>query len=63
MKLVLDNVFFLGEVISLAGIGWGAWLVLRHSLCGIVFPANKCFVSPRSLTVSLAHPFRRIARV
>jgi len=63
MKLLFDNLFFLGEMISLAGVAWGAGLVIRHSLCGVVFPARKCFVSPRSLTVSLAHPFRRIARV
>lgn len=63
MKLLLDNLFFLGEVLSLAGVAWGAGLVLRQSLCGTVFPVGTCSVPARSLVVSLAHSFRRIARV
>jgi hypothetical protein len=63
MKLLLDNLFLLGQVISLAGLAWGASLVIRHSLCGIVFPAGKCFITPRALTASLVQPLRRIARV
>lgn len=63
MKLLLDNLFFLGEIISLVGVAWGAWMVTRYSLCGIVFPVRKCSVSPMTLTVSLTQPFRRMARV
>jgi hypothetical protein len=31
MKLLLDNLFLLGQVVSLAGVVWGAWLVLREA--------------------------------
>ena len=41
MKLFLDNLFLLGQVITLAALAWGAWMVLRDSLAGIVFPSHK----------------------
>ncbi len=41
MKLFLDNLFFLGEIVSLAGLALGAWIVLCDSLAGIVFPPTK----------------------
>ena len=41
MKLLLDNLFFIGQVLALAGLAWGAWIVLRESLAGTVFPAHK----------------------
>lgn len=62
MKLLLDNLFFLGEVISVAGLAWGAWLVLRDSLAGTVFPSRKTSALRAVLRASLAYPFRRIAR-
>jgi hypothetical protein len=62
MKLILDNLFFLGEVISVAGLAWGAGLVLRDSLAGTVFPSHKKSALRAVLRVSLAYPFRKIAR-
>jgi len=41
MKFFLDNLFLLGQVICVAGIAWGAWMVLRESLAGVIFPAHK----------------------
>ena len=41
MKLLLDNLFLLGQVISLAMVAYGAWTVLRESLAGTVFPPHK----------------------
>lgn len=61
MKLLLDDLFFLGELLSVAGVAWGAGLVVRESLCGVVLPLRTCPVSAKSLTVSLMHSFRRIA--
>lgn len=62
MKLFLDNLFFLGEIVSLAGLAWGAWLVLRESLAGVVFPVHKKTGLAAAFATSLAHPFRRVAR-
>ena len=62
MKLLFDNLFFLGEVISVAGLAWGAWLVLRDSLAGTVFPAHKKSALGAVLVACLAYHFRKIAR-
>jgi len=63
MKLLLDNLFFLGQVISVAGLAWGAWLVLRDSLAGTVFPIRKKSKLGAVLVTCLTYPFRKIARV
>jgi hypothetical protein len=63
MKLLLDNLFFLGQVICVAGLAWGAWLVLRDSLAGSVFPARKKSMLGALLLAVLAYPFRKITRV
>lgn len=63
MNLLLDNLFFFCQILSLLGMAWGAWLVLRESLTGIVFPGYKSSSLVTSLSASLGHPFRRIARV
>ena len=63
MKLLLDNLFFLGEVISVAGLAWGAWLVLRDSLAGTVFPTRKKSMLGAVLVTCLAYPFRKIVRL
>jgi hypothetical protein len=63
MKLLLDNLFFLGEVISLAGLAWGAGLVLRESLAGSVFPHRKSSGLVTSLAECLLHPIRCLARI
>lgn len=63
MKLLLDNLFFFGEVISLAGLAWGAWLVLRASLAGTVFPDRNKPGPAVVLAACLSYPFRRMARV
>ncbi len=63
MELLLDNLFFLGQILSLLGIAWGAWLVLRESLTGIVFPRHKRTGLFTSLSTLLVNHFRRTARV
>ena len=63
MKPLLDNLFFLGEVISLAGLFWGAGLVLRESLIGIVCPDRKNSGLVAALLGCFAHPFRRAIRI
>lgn len=63
MKLFLDNLFFLGEIVSLAGLGLGAWLVLRESLIGIICPDRKNSGLAVALVTCFAHPFRRVARI
>ena len=63
MKLLLDNLFFLGQVASLAGLAWGAWLVLREYLIDIVCPGRKSAGLVVSLASCLLYPFRRTARV
>jgi hypothetical protein len=63
MKLLLDNMFFLGEVISVAGLAVGAWFVLRESLIGIVCPDRKNSGLAVALVACLAHPFRRTVRI
>lgn len=63
MKLLLDNLYFFGQILSLLGIAWGAGLVLRESLTGIVFPGYIRSSLVTSLSASLLHPFRRVARV
>ncbi|MDH3513879.1 MAG: hypothetical protein OEM83_03300 [Gammaproteobacteria bacterium] len=63
MNLLLDNLFFLGQILSLLGLAWGAWLVLRDALTGVVFPGYRSTSLVSSLSASLFHPFRRIARI
>lgn len=63
METLLDNLFFLGQILSLLGVAWGAWMVLRDSLTGIVFLRPKRFSLFSSLSTLLADHFRRIARV
>ena len=63
MKLLLDNLFFLGEIVSLAGLAVGAWFVLRESLIGIVCPDSKNSGRAMALVACLAHPFRRAVRI
>ncbi|MCR4333137.1 MAG: hypothetical protein NUV34_10635 [Sulfuricaulis sp.] len=63
MKLFLDNLFFLGEIVSLAGVAMGAWFVLRESLIGIVCPDRKNSGRVVALVACLAHPFRRAVRI
>ena len=63
MKLFLDNLFFLGEIVSLAGLAWGAWFVLRESLIGIICPDHKNSGLVVALVACLARPFRRVARI
>ncbi len=63
MKLFLDNLFFFGEIVSLAGVAWGAWLVLRESLIGIICPDRKNSGLVVALVACLARPFRRVARI
>lgn len=41
MKLFLDALYFLGQILAVVGLAWGAWLVLRDSLAGVVFPAHE----------------------
>lgn len=62
MKLLLDNLFFLGQIASLAGLGWGAWLVLREYLVDIVCPGRKSIGLVVSLPSCLLYPFRRTVR-
>lgn len=38
MKLLLDNLFFLGGVVSLTGVVWGAWLVMFEAPGRYRFP-------------------------
>lgn len=67
MKLLLDNLFYLGQIASLAGLAWGAWLVLReflmNSVCHGVCLGHKASGLSLSLACCLLHPFRRTARV
>lgn len=63
MNMLLDNLFYLGQIASLLAMAWGAWLVLRNSLAGIVFPAHLRSSLVMSLSAALIHPFRRTARV
>ncbi len=62
MKFLLDNLFFLGQVICMAGLVWGAWLVLRDSLAGTVFSSRKKSMLEAMLVACLAYPFRKISR-
>ena len=62
MKLLLDNLFFLGQMASVAGLLWGAWLVLREYLIETVCPGRKSFGVAVSLTSCLLQPFRRTVR-
>jgi len=47
MKLLLDNLFFLGEAISLAGVVWGAWLVMFEAPGRFRFPSSQKFRAGR----------------
>ena len=62
MKLLLDNLFYLGQIASLAGLAWGAWLVLREFLIDNVCPSRKTCGLAVSLASCLLHPFRRTVR-
>jgi hypothetical protein len=67
MKLLLDNLFYLGQIASLVGLAWGAWLVLREflldNLCHGVCIGRKVSGLSLSLACCLLHPLRRTARV
>lgn len=63
MKLLLDNLFLLGQVMSLIGLAWGAWLVLRDSLIDALCPGHKGSGFAASLAACVLQPFRRVARV
>ena len=63
MKLLLDNLFFLGQLASLTGLLWGAWQVMREFLIETVCPARKSCGQIVSLASCLLQPFRRIVRV
>jgi hypothetical protein len=63
MKLLLDNLFFLGQLASLAALLWGAWQVMRVYLIETVCPARKTCGQVVSLASCLLQPFRRIVRV
>ena len=63
MKFLLDNLFFLGQLASLTGLLWGAWLVLREFLIESVCPGRKTCGQVVSLASCLLQPFRRIVRV
>ena len=63
MKLLLDNLFFLGQIASLTGLLWGAWQVMRVYLIETVCPARKTCGQVVSLTSCLLQPFRRMVRV
>lgn len=41
MKLFLDTLYLLGQILAVIGLAWGAWLVLRDSLAGTVFPGHE----------------------
>jgi hypothetical protein len=62
MKFLLDNLFFIGEVLSVAGLVWGGWLVLRDSLAGTVFPSHKKSALRAMIRAGLTYPFHKIAR-
>ena len=65
MNVLLDNLFFLGQLASLAGLGWGAWVVLREYLIDTVCPAGRGRAGTgAALAGCLLLPwFRRMARV
>lgn len=62
MKLLLDNLFFLGQIASLTGLLWGAWQVMREFLIETVCPARKTCGQIVSLASCLLQPLRRIVR-
>ena len=47
MKLLLDYLFFLGEVASLAAVLWGAWLVMFEAPGRYRFPHLQKFRAGR----------------
>lgn len=60
MKLLLDTLFHLGQLASLAGLAWGAWLVLREHLIENLCPAgSKTSGAGLSLAGCLLSPFYR----
>lgn len=60
MKLLLDNLFYLGQIASLAGLAWGAWQVARERLIESVCPAgSKSAGAGMSLAGCLLLPFLR----
>jgi hypothetical protein len=63
MKLLLDNLFYFGQIASLAGLAGGAWLVLREYLIDTVCLGHKTSGRTASLVSCLLHPFRRTVRV
>lgn len=62
MKVLLDSLFLCGQVVSLAALAYGSWLVLRERLVDILFPELKKFrVAPLLAAWSLS-PSRRMVR-
>ena len=62
MKLLLDNLFFLGQIISLTALAWGAGLVLRETLIDALCPGRKSAGRFVSRAACVLQSFRRIAR-
>lgn len=63
MKLLLDNLYFLGQIASLTGLFWGAWLVLRESLIDVLCPGRMNSGRAVSLAACVLQPLLRAARV
>jgi hypothetical protein len=63
MKLLLDNLFYLGQIASLAGLAGGAWLVLREHLIDSVCLGRNTSGRTTALVGCLLHPLRRTVRV
>ncbi len=61
-KLLLDNLFFLGQLTSLTGLLWGAWLVLREFLIETVCLGRKSGGQIVSFASCLLQPFRWMVR-
>jgi hypothetical protein len=61
MKLLLDNLFYLGQIASLAGLAGGAWLVLREHLIDTVCLGHTSGRTT-ALVGCLLHPLRRTVR-
>jgi hypothetical protein len=65
MKVLLDNLFLVGQVIVLAALAWGAWTVLRDSLAGKPTPGavakDREKRSANPARVTQAHETRRAA--
>lgn len=62
MKLLLDNLFFLGQAMSLIGLAVGAGLVLREALIHTLCPGHKGSRFVALLAACVLQPLRRAAR-